>query len=241
MDNDKIDSIFIGLTVMHRNVYSNKKALNNNNFIVLKYVFGQFVDAIERIKVHSDIERMNYQLEEMASTDLLTGLLNRQGFMNKINENTLDTTSTNVIMYIDLDNFKYYNDTVGHEIGDFVLVLFAGILKECVKDNGYAIRYGGDEFLLLFNNKDDKYAEEVAKKIYSQIADGFESKIGVKLKNNVKIPDDKKLSCCIGIARFNSNTYEAIEEALDHADSALYDVKNTTKGNYKIWKDDKSE
>ncbi len=238
MDNDKIDSVFIGLLVMHRNVYANKKILNHNNFIVLKYVFGQFVDALERMKAHSDIEKMNFQLEEMASTDLLTGLLNRQGFMSTINESVLDIASTNVIMYIDLDNFKYYNDTVGHEIGDFVLVLFANILKECAKDNGYAIRYGGDEFLLLFLNKDDTYAAEVAKKIYSQIEDGFEGKIGVKLKKNVVIPDEKKLSCCIGIAQFNSNSYEAIEEALDHADEALYAVKNTTKGNYKVWKDE---
>lgn len=241
MDNDRIDSVFIGLLVMHRTVYSHKKILNYSNFIVLKYVFGQFVDALERIKVHSDIERMNAQLEEMASTDLLTGLLNRQGFMNMINDSSLDAVSTNVIMYIDLDNFKYYNDNVGHEIGDFVLVLFAGILKECAKDNGYAIRYGGDEFLLLFKNRDDNYAVEVAKSIYNQIQDGFESKIGVKLKNKVEIPDEKKLSCCIGIASFNSNTYAAIEEALDHADSALYDVKNTTKGDYKVWKDEKSE
>ena len=238
MDNDKIDSVFIGLLVMHRNVYANKKILNHNNFIVLKYVFGQFVDALERMKAHSDIERMNFQLEEMASTDLLTGLLNRQGFMSTINESVIDIASTNVIMYIDLDNFKYYNDTVGHEIGDFVLVLFANILKECTKDGGYAIRYGGDEFLLLFNNKDDNYAVDVAKKIYSQIEDGFESKIGVKLKNKVVIPDEKKLSCCIGIAQFTSNTYEAIEEALDHADEALYAVKNTTKGDYKVWKDE---
>ena len=121
------------------------------------------------------------------------------------------------------------------------MVLFATILKECAKDDGYAIRYGGDEFLLLFKNKDDKYAVEVAKSIYSQIEDGFESKIGTKLKNKVEIPDEKKLSCCIGIASFNSNTYEAVEEALDRADSALYDVKNTTKGDYKVWKDDKSE
>ena len=117
-------------------------------------------------------------------------------------------------------------------------MLVANILKECAKDDGYAIRYGGDEFLLLFNNKDDNYAVEVAKKIYSQIEDGFESKIGVKLKNKVVIPDDKKLSCCIGIAQFTSNSHEAIEEALDHADEALYSVKNTTKGDYKVWKDE---
>ena len=91
---------------------------------------------------------------------------------------------------------------------------------------------------MLFNNKDDNYAVEVAKKIYSQIEDGFESKIGVKLKNKVVIPDDKKLSCCIGIAQFTSNSHEAIEEALDHADEALYAVKNTTKGDYKVWKDE---
>ena len=59
MDNDKVDAIFIGLLLMHRTVYSNKKIINQNNFVVLKYVFGQFIDTIERLKAHEEIERMN--------------------------------------------------------------------------------------------------------------------------------------------------------------------------------------
>ena len=145
---------------------------------------------------------------------------------------------TNVIMYIDLDNFKYYNDTVGHEIGDLVLVLFSNILKECAKDNGVAIRYGGDEFLLVFNNKDCEYAVRVAKRIYAKILDGFASNIEKRLKKKVIIPEEKKLSCCIGIAEFISNRREAIVEALERADEALYSVKNTTKHDYKVWKDE---
>ena len=238
MDNDKVDAIFIGILMMHRTVYANKKIINQNNFVVLKYVFGQFIDTIERLKSHEEIERMNKALEEMASTDLLTGLLNRQGFMTSISQMDVDDSTKNTIMYIDLDNFKYYNDTVGHEIGDLVLVLFANILQSCAKDNGIAIRYGGDEFLLIFKDKDEDYAVEVAKKIYEQIEDGFTSNIEKRLNKKIQIPKEKRLSCCIGISSFFSNTNEAIESALDRADEALYAVKNTTKHNYKVWKDE---
>ena len=238
MDNDRVDAVFIGLLLMHRTVYSNKKVINQNNFVILKYVFGQFIDTIERLRAHEEIERMNKALEEMASTDLLTGLLNRQGFMTSIKNLDVQDGSENIVMYIDLDNFKYYNDTVGHEIGDLVLVLFANILQNLANDDGLAIRYGGDEFLLIFKDKNEDYAIDVAKSIYNQIEDGFASNIEKRLNKKIEIPEEKRLSCCIGISTFSSCEDAEIEKALDRADEALYSVKNTTKHNYKVWKDE---
>ena len=94
------------------------------------------------------IQKMNDQLSDMAVKDQLTGLYNRQGFEKNMEEWSSRKDLYKAVIYIDLDNFKYYNDNFGHELGDYVLVRFAQVLEESVKDVGYAVRYGGDEFII---------------------------------------------------------------------------------------------
>ncbi|MCR5609494.1 MAG: GGDEF domain-containing protein, partial [Lachnospiraceae bacterium] len=235
INNEKIDSVLIGILYMHRNVFANRRLLDDSKLIIIKYVFGQLVDAVERLTYSNELKVMNDKLKVIATTDLLTGLLNRQGFMEIIaNCKEEDNSDINSILYIDLDNFKYYNDTVGHEMGDLVLVLFADILKQCACDNGFVVRYGGDEFVLMVRNTNTDKAVSIAKDIYVKIQSGFIKEIEQKLNKEVTISDDKKISCCIGIADFKGYDSESIEDALNRADEALYYVKNTTKHDYKV-------
>jgi diguanylate cyclase (GGDEF)-like protein len=73
---------------------------------------------------------MNDKLSYVALMDNLTGLYNRQGLQHNMDNMSEETDMFNVILYIDLDNFKYYNDNFGHEIGDLILVSFANMIKE---------------------------------------------------------------------------------------------------------------
>lgn len=90
----------------------------------------QILDAVERLNAKIEIKAINAKLQKSSVTDLLTGLLNRQGFAKKLEDFSDYSTKQNfeeqetTILYIDLDNFKYCNDTFGHDIGDLMLKSF---------------------------------------------------------------------------------------------------------------------
>lgn len=232
----KLSCIIIGYVEMRNNLIGNRYLLKEHDFVIMKFVSQQLYVAIEKLNYLDLIRRMNSQLSDMAVTDLLTGLYNRQGFEKRMAEDQKkDQDEQNVIVYLDLDNFKYYNDTFGHEIGDYVLVRFAQILEKVVDDIGYAVRYGGDEFVLVLNGKNVEFAKKIAKNIFYMLADGMSIEIERKLGYPIMIPTDKKLSCSIGIAACHGYSMEKITEALNKADKGLYHVKKTTKNNYVVW------
>lgn len=246
MENDKIHSIMLGIVMMHRNFTSHRILLNEGNLTIIRFAFGQLIEAVERLKareerqrMNEELQNMNERLQEIAIKDLLTGLYNRQGFKHIIEscEEAGYVGKTSAIMYIDLDNFKYYNDSFGHDIGDLVLISFANIFKKIVKDMGFAVRYGGDEFILFFKGKSIEYTKRMAEKIYDTIADGFKETIERKLKETIKIPENRIISCSIGIAKVNQYTLEDIYTAISQADEALYYIKRTTKNSYMVWDD----
>jgi diguanylate cyclase (GGDEF)-like protein len=176
---------------------------------------------------------MNGQLSNMAVTDQLTGLYNRQGFENLMNKWTMYQKIQKIIVYMDMDNFKYYNDTFGHELGDYVLIRFSKMLMEKVKNYGHAVRYGGDEFVVILDEKDISFAKVFAKDILNQLEESVINGIHERIGRDVIIPANKKLTCSIGIAECNNSNQ--VTEALSRADAALYYVKKNTKNNYVVW------
>ena len=100
---------------------------------------------------------------------------------------------------------------------------------------GLAVRYGGDEFIILLYDQTEHDGELLAKQIYEEINDGFKYKIQQKLHEEVNIPDDKKISCSIGIASFHGGSKESLELALNQADQMLYYVKRHGKSKYKLY------
>jgi len=191
---------------------------------------------MRRIDNRLMIERMNQKLEQSAITDHLTGITNRSGFSRQAEIICAQgNIRNNVLLYIDLDNFKYYNDTFGHEIGDLVLVTFAKLVKRMSQGSGLAVRYGGDEFIVLLYNKTAQDGVDFAARIYKEISDGFVEKIRAKLKKDICIPEEKKISCSIGIAPFMGGSKEEFELALNRADQMLYYVKRHGKSQYKLF------
>ena len=137
------------------------------------------------------IEKANDRLKIMAVKDQLTGIYNRQG-LNEIFKGKFDQIA---VIYADLDNFKYYNDTFGHEVGDLVLVQFAKLLGTATAEKADTVRYGGDEFLLIMYTEDKTLVEEAVRNIYHKLENftELEEEISRKLGYSVEIPEEKKL------------------------------------------------
>ena len=219
---------------------------DNEGLVMFKVAYRQMVDLIEKIDANATIKKMNEslmhvnkQLEETVVKDSLTGIYNREGYATKMREiekkeNIIDC----VVLYFDLDNFKYYNDTFGHDVGDVVLVQLAKILQFLAEENGIPIRYGGDEFLLIIPEITIEQAEGIAKEFYNILKqrEYFIPKIEQILKKKVDIPETKRISSSIGIARTDYKAGRNIEMTVSYADASLYDVKKSMKRTYRVWK-----
>lgn len=236
MESSGTETVFLAYIKIKPRSIGRRFLMNEEDLMILKFAFSQFCEMMRRIDNRIMIENMNHRLEQSAITDHLTGITNRNGFSKRAEMICRqDESRINVILYLDLDNFKYYNDTFGHDIGDLVLVAFANMFKRMTKDKGIAVRYGGDEFIILLFDQDERDAEKLAKQIYDEIKDGFVDQIGARLDREIRIPDDKKISCSIGISSFHGGSKAALETALNQADQMLYYVKRNGKSRYKLY------
>jgi len=176
----------------------------------------------------SEREFMIKNLRRMAEHDALTGLYNRQYFMEKL-ENTVaiinrGNTLNCALLYIDLDNFKFVNDTLGHLAGDRVLVEVTAILSQYVTKRDVIGRIGGDEFGILLNNVNNRQALKAGEQYRKQLA-SYIFKYGGK---------EIDIGCSIGIALFNDNIVSK-EDILARADIACHIAKNTGKNRVHLY------
>ena len=215
----------------------NRYLLNEDDLKMYQLLFRELGHAIHRLDYYDKISQMNQRLQEAATTDVLTGITNRMGMYEKLRQR-LDAVKVIYglgVMFIDLDNFKPYNDTYGHEIGDIVLQGMANIFDEVIGNKGFVSRYGGDEFIIIVYTNDKNEIEAIAKDIYQRIkeADGFKREIQETLNTEVEIADKHKISCSIGITicdTFATENY--VDDLIKIADDSLYSVKAAGKGKY---------
>ena len=245
---NSIRNVLVGFIRMKENFAADFSPLTEGELTVLRFSFKQLVDSIDRIdfnqkilEYNEELRAMNNKLHQSAVTDILTSLLNRQGFIKLVDTNPSSTpdsrTRDMTVLYIDLDSFKYYNDTFGHAVGDLILVNFANILKKIAKDDHYAVRYGGDEFLLVLSDTSIEHAKAAAEAIYKELElqNYFLDLIPHDENVMLDIPKEHYISCSIGIACTDYAHGCNINETLKHADEALYDVKKHEKRAYRIW------
>lgn len=171
-----------------------------------------------------ELKKNYHHIEQLAYHDGLTGLYNRVAFMKYAydifheDENQFKMHS---IFFIDLDNFKNVNDTLGHDYGDMLLKQVASHLTECISDEDILARTGGDEFLILKKTVESNEALEVFAK----------SLIDIVKKPFYLDSETAHVSMSVGIATFPTNGL-SITELIKNADIAMYNAKTSGKNGY---------
>ena len=240
---DELIGFMIASIELHENMTGGIIFLDRNDLTIFKFALRQMTDTLYRLKARDEISQMNRKLQQSAVTDLLTGLLNRQGFAKKIDDyvNMVQKGKREdvcfTLLYIDLDNFKFCNDTFGHDVGDEILIAFSRLFERVTKDNGYIVRYGGDEFLIVMPEHTVDEGIELARSIYQAIdkSHHFIPEIQSAVHEKIDIPENHRVSCSIGIAYEDSYNQDSMNIALKHADTKLYAVKKNQKSNYSVW------
>jgi diguanylate cyclase (GGDEF)-like protein/PAS domain S-box-containing protein len=180
--------------------------------------------AAELFRSNSELKQQEDRLRYLAYHDPLTGLPNRKLFAEQLEE-SLSWAKNNDLMvgllFIDLDGFKQVNDTLGHEMGDRLLVTIAGRLNNILRVSDTVARLGGDEFTIILRAipKED-VAARVAEKILIAIAEP------IALENNVA-----RVSASIGISIYPLNSQDT-DTLIKQADSAMYRAKHMGKNRY---------
>ncbi len=184
-----------------------------------KLIIGICANITEEIKRQEEISFLAYH-------DPLTGLVNRTFLQEELKTLTSIADRNNkkiALIFIDLDNFKFINDTFGHEMGDKLLIEIANRLKHSIRKSDIASRIGGDEFILVLNNINSK--QEVEKKI---------EEIMNILTKPIIIDDNKlEVTFSAGIAVYPDDTTD-ISELLQFADIAMYDAKKSGKNRFRF-------
>jgi len=190
---------------------------------------GQFVTFAATVKDNTERKDREEAQRKLALYDPLTNLPNRRLFYDQLSRTMDETLRSNkyfAIAYIDLDHFKTLNDQCGHAAGDLFLQEAAARIKECVRAMDMVARFGGDEFVALFNNLSPiearKDAEQIAQKIRLKLAEPF------PLPDNVQSKDLKVFQCSasIGVTIARGRIVER-DELLNQADQAMYRGKTT--------------
>ena len=181
-------------------------------------IIGIFADVTE------DIQRQK-KISYLAYHDPLTGLVNRTYLKEELKTLTHIAQRNNkklALVFIDLDNFKFINDTYGHEVGDNLLIQISNRIKANIRKSDIASRIGGDEFVLVLNNINSKKdIDKILEKIMKELS------IPVVINGN-KI----EITFSAGIALFPDDTKD-ITTLFQYSDIAMYDAKKEGKNRYK--------
>lgn len=194
-------------------------------------IFNKQVESTHYVATFTDItfhKQSEKALKKLANYDSLTGLSNRSMMMSQLNNALLFAQQQNkklAILFFDLDHFKNINDSLGHSIGDRLLIAVANRLTECAKAADSVARIGGDEFtigLLDYDNQSEVI--ELAERVLHKMASPFE------LDNYELI-----ISTSIGIATFDGNKNTDVETMLMQADTAMYHAKENGRNNFQFF------
>lgn len=184
-----------------------------------------FRQVMLRVKAeHESSSGQEYQkrLLEMAQQDYLTGLATRWFLRDFIERNRHERNITCV--YLDLDNFKQVNDTLGHQAGDRALAVTAEMMQREFPD-GFCARMGGDEFMAVFLGRRDIGGMEAR-------VNEFMAKL---LKYCAGSRTMKALSVSAGISQTQPDSDKTIDQIIHEADRALYEAKKSGKARCKIY------
>ncbi|MDF1882222.1 EAL domain-containing protein [Sulfurimonas sp. MAG313] len=209
------------------------------NFLKTKYLNYDLADHLSKAK--ESLEKTNAELKiensvredtqkrlyYLANYDPLTGLSNRHMFKENLKDSiklSKEKESSIALLFLDLDNFKIINDTLGHAMGDKLLIAVSSRLKSLLNDKSSIARLGGDEFVIIMNEINDN--EEV-----SSLAHNIIKLLEKPFSFN---EHEMFIGTSIGISLYPSDTIET-ETLLSYADTAMYIAKDKGKNNYQFF------
>lgn len=204
--------------LLHQTPQSREKAAQQDLLAMLKTAYSTLQQADETILTQAQRIRL---LETLLTTDELTKLSNRRGFLEGFRRE-LDRTQRGqseggLLIMIDLDNFKTINDTHGHAAGDAALRLVAEFLRGEIRDMDIAARLGGDEFMVVFPNASKEKAMKRAQLM------------GLRLNNLSLIwcADEIRIGASIGLREYGPG--DTLEMVLSAADQGMYADKQNKR------------
>jgi diguanylate cyclase (GGDEF)-like protein/PAS domain S-box-containing protein len=199
-------------------------AVKGANGVVTHYV-GSHIDITER-------KAAEKKIQHLAFYDALTRLPNRRLLMDRLQHALVSSSRIDregALLFIDLDNFKTLNDTLGHGIGDLLLQQVALRLESCVRENDTVARLGGDEFVVLLEGLSEQALEAAAQT----------EAIGEKILAALNLPyllaeHEYHCTASIGATVFNGNAH-AIDDLMKQADIAMYQSKKAGRNTLRFF------
>lgn len=183
---------------------------------------GELSHYIGIFSVLAEQQGTEERLRTLANSDMLTGLINRNLFHDRLSQAIAHCRRTHTraaVLFVDLDGFKQVNDAMGHAAGDRVLKVVANRLTGCVRDTDTVARFGGDEFVVLLTGIDNRdNVKEVGEKIIECVS------------QPIDVGDD---SCLVGAsvgACIYPDDSESVDALLNCSDEAMYQAKAHGKG-----------
>ena len=202
-------------------IYNGTPFLEGEN-ILLSNVAKRIGKIMERVKAEDELSRLNKELKLMAFYDNLTGAMNRKYFTELLKTNiaTYERTKQKLaVFFIDIDDFKKINDSLGHDFGDKILITVVSVIKSSIRKSDFIGRLGGDEFVLCINSiKSSEDALSIASKIKNNL-----------VKIEVSKEEKNCLSVSIGIAIYPDDA-TGVLELFKYSDEAMYIAKKKRKG-----------
>lgn len=205
----------------------------NRSLIAINEQYLGIVQQLEEViaekeSLELELRYANERLEQLATTDALTGLSNKRAFTEAIerdlHRSTRDESDVSLIV-IDVDHFKKFNDTWGHAVGDQVLRTVGQLLLRSVRASDFAARYGGEEFVVLLPNTDSEGAVMLAQRLRARLA-----------ATSVQGPQGPlRVTASFGVATVAGPTAGCGPGALfERADGALYEAKRNGRNRVEL-------
>jgi diguanylate cyclase (GGDEF)-like protein len=192
------------------------EALANNASVALQY------DRLEQAVIK--LRSLQEQLHHQAYHDPLTDLPNRTLFMERVKQELARRTGTVAVLFIDVDDFKVVNDTLGHAVGDALLVSVAGRLRHCVRPQDVVARLGGDEFAVMLPDVEEPAIE--LHNVAGRVLRAFEAPVNA---------GSELVAVHLSVGVTHSARSDDAGELIRQADLAMYQAKAKGKGRFEFF------
>lgn len=194
---------------------------------------GKTIGAVETLQDVSYQKEYEAKLEFQANHDALTGLANRNLLTDRLKQAIAHAERDErllSLLFIDLDNFKTVNDTLGHNVGDQLICETAKKIQKSIRTGDTVARFGGDEFVvLLFAPENEDHVTDVVQRISQEIATSYTHE-----------GQDLHVGSSIGVAMYPEDGTD-VDTLMMNADSAMYRAKKTNKGSFRFFTQDLNE